>query len=682
MPFEQLGSGLLSGVWPENVQAQFGPFGLEQASWTLHRDPAREWPDMLPYTPFVLHDDGLLSGTGRLQETPTQRGGTDDRIDVVCEGWLAHLNDDAYRARYVNNDLNSWVNARALQVNPAVWLPTFQVDTGQGAVTIGTATGAALNTLGGIAIDAGPGRTWKKIAILWYGSGSANMDLRVAGGDTVGALTETFTPDPTPIATIATGAVVTFATPRRFAYIYAAATGAVAAGAWVNIVNAIAFSESAFDSGGFSVLKASDVVSRALKFAPLLNQGTGEIAATSFNIPHFDGPYATPREVIEAANAFHAYQVKVQDDPAGGQPRLRFRAVPTVPTILARVGAGIEFSDASRNDGGDIYNRAVVNYTDAAGNEAQADRSTVDALAASARFDTLSAFQAPNPSFDVDVTTNWVTVDGTKVRDTGTFDTTPASMRMVSSVAGAASQSATFVASSALRPGKPYRFQFRARRAAANVAAGTTLSAQLSITDSGGATRTVAMSPTLTTASTTFTSVTGTVTFSQAEIDNIAAGFQVQIVSGGNTVSVDGWYVDSLYIFEALPTIPDRQGFIRTRILTTGARLTSAGANQIADIWLLTHQVSPLRGSLRVTGAALQDLQSGFGIPIGLLGSKVGDCILLTEGDPDTSAQGRVGIIAGVTIDYAANTADIQIDSRADFLDALLARFSVFQAGS
>ena len=658
---QTLGATLESGVWPEDVQTQHGPGGAEQARFVLRRNPGVDWPDLLPFTPVTIYDDGAVSWTGRIQETPTQRGGSDDKLEVVCEGWQAHLSDDAHRPLYLHNDLTDWRDMRAGGANPATSTGAFTVANSDGRITIAVPNGttATLGARGGVFFDAGPGNTIAAFTLTYFGGGLANFSLLAAASDAgSGALTDLYTIDASPIATGTTTVTTALTTPRRYVMVYmecvTATTNVVTDTAWVTIADAIVASNSSYIVANVSDLHASSVIAAQLARAPLLNQSATEITATVFDIPHLPIRVATPREFIDAVNAYHLYQVKVQDDAAGGAPRLRFRPIPTTPTLIARVGAGIEFADASRNDGGDIYNRVLVEYTDASGNDTYADRSTID-TATSAPF----GASIPNPTFATN-TAGWGngTIQGTAwVRDTVTFQSSPASGSFSPALA---SPDVTTTSLTGLIVGRRYRVTVWLR---------STLSTyvQALVTDTTGNVTWGGVSPTLTS------------TFTQYTFEFVAQAtsglFGLVLLFGGNV------WLDSWSIATSQSTIPDRIGFTRTKILTTGSRLIAAAANQIGDVFLLAHQTSPLRGSLSVRGPAIHTLIGDAPVSPSLLGRYVGDAILITEGDPDTSAQGRVGIVAAVDHDHAAGTATIAIDSRKDFLDALLSRFSVFQGG-
>jgi hypothetical protein len=676
----QIGSDYARGVWVEDASWEHSivDHGALRAQFTLRRVPERDWPDLQPFTPIGIMKSGAVAWTGRVQETPTMRG-MENMITVQCEGWPMHLKDDALQKLFVHNDMTAWVDARTKNVSAASWRPNgYEVDVGSGAIRIGVATVGGADTLGGVVFDAGPFSTIKSAVVTYIGGGVANLDLRIAGtdGSAGGALADVANLDPTPIATATTTVVNVFPTAHRFVHIYARSVAAVAAGdtAWVSISNIILFADdTAYRAGAVSVLSASQIIAAALPYAPKVSQSTTGITTTSFGIPHFTGPATAPADYIDAANAYHLYQWFLKDDAAGGPPSLVFQPIPTSPTLVANVGgASIVFEDASRNDGGDIYNRVLVDYTDASGNAALEER-TSGALGTAIAdpdivFDTISTIQPPNPSFTVDVS-GWGAGAGFPTRDTVVFDSSPASGRMDSSASGLMSIQTSITG---LKPGRTYLLQLVVRKNAAWLAGSVTSRVYANViggTLLAGDTLTTAIPSVFTMHTYTFTAPT--------------SGLVIYALEGsGLTVSADILYLDSMLILEARPTIVDRQNFIRTRVLSTSSRLTAAAADQIGDVFLQAHRFTPLRGTLTVQGAALRTLQGDVPIPAHLIARQLGAAVLINETDPDLGIIGRIGNISNVAYNEADDTAVIAVDTRKDFIDALLARLAVFTGSS
>lgn len=673
----QIGTDHRRGVWAEGISWDHSlpDKGARQAQFTLRRKPEQEWPDLQPFTDIQIYKGGSVGFTGRIQQTPTIRG-RENSITVICEGWPAHAKDDAIEKLFVHNDLTAWRDARSYtQASLAVYTSAYQVEVGGiPAIRVSNGTTVPNGAAGGITLDAGPYNTIKHVGMSVIGGGHAGFALRWLAGDLPAALTEFGVVSGPPIVTAATPANFTLVTPRRYVTLYMdvnALTNVALDTAWVQLLNIVCYSDTAYGTGTTPILKASQVIPAVLPYTPKISQSTIGITTTTFSIPHFVGPVTNPGDYIDAANDYHGFQVFFRDAADGGKPFTVFRAVPSSPALVANVGNGIEFNDASRNDGSEIYNRVIVEYTDAAGNTARVERSTGGLPNAIADPDIVvdapsAAVTIPNPSFDSS-TAGWTVGVGTLTRDTGVFDTTPASGRATADGTGISAITTTITG---LTVGRRYAIQLRLRATAAISAGGPTIN-MAQVPDIGPAGllfgpggSTSAPVGSFGTYRATFTAPTATLILSLA-----SAG----------TISVDHFYVDSIQFFEARPTIVDKQGFVRTKVLATGSRLTAAAAQQIGDIYLQAHRFTPLRGSLTVQGPAIRTLLGGAPIPANMLGrGYLGDAILINETDPDLGSIGRVGIINAVTYDEATDTAQVSIDANKDFVDQLLARLQVF----
>ena len=152
-----------------------------------------------------------------------------------------------------------------------------------------------------------------------------------------------------------------------------------------------------------------------------LGRPFGRIQRTAFNIPEFSMEgNKTPKETIEAINAFHNYVARVEVDQT-----ITFK--PTPPSPLLEIGpwAGAEFNDASANSSEEIYNRAVGEGTGPDGLPVRIYRG---AGQVSPNTDENVTNPVPlNPSFDTSAL-SWGYFGGTTlVRDTGIFQSSPAS---------------------------------------------------------------------------------------------------------------------------------------------------------------------------------------------------------------------------------------------------------------
>lgn len=666
----QIGTDRRRGVWAEDVSWDhtLPDHGARQAQFTLKRKPEQEWDDLQPFTPIIIYKGGSVGFTGRIQQTPTIRG-RQNQITVICEGWPASMKDDAVEKWFVHNDLTAWRDARSYSQAPlATYTSAYQVDTGGiPMIRVSNGTTVPLGAAGGITLDAGPYNTIKRVVLSVIGGGHAGFALRWLAGDTPAAATEFGVASGPPIVTAATPASFSVTTPRRYVTLYMdvnALTNVALDTAWVQLLNIICFTDTAYEAGNVSILKASQIIPAVLPLAPAVSQATTGISPTTFSYPHFAGPLASVWDYVDAANGGHSYQWFLRDDAAGGKPLMIFRPVPSSPLLVANVGAGIEFDDASRNDGSEVYNRVVVEYTDAAGNTAREERTTAGLANAFAdpdiTFDTASALSAgPNPGFETaggPPASGWsILIGGTITRDTGVFDTGAAS-GLVSSSAGG--QFLGVYSMPGLVPGKSYVLQYRVRAHAAWLA-GTMFLGGDSFTNAIGAAFTTRRTLPFTCPSTGIVTLTPT--------------------GSALTPSANICYLDNLQLFEARPTIIDRQGFTRTKVLTTSARLTAPYADQLGDVFLQAHRFIPLRGTLTIQGAALRTLSGDVPIPAHLIGGRyLGEAVLINETDPDLGSIGRLGIIASAAYDDKTDTCTAAIDVTKDFTDTLMARLAVF----
>src|SRR3954452_24134939 len=111
--WEVIGADRYRGVSAEGVQFTANEAGYDTASFTLRRDPSAVHPDLLAWTPVEIWVAGVLAWDGRVKETPAQEG-ADFSLNVQCEGWQYHLDDDVYSQTYVQTRLSDWVDYRSL----------------------------------------------------------------------------------------------------------------------------------------------------------------------------------------------------------------------------------------------------------------------------------------------------------------------------------------------------------------------------------------------------------------------------------------------------------------------------------------------------------------------------------------------------------------------------------------
>lgn len=386
--WETIGVDRARRVRPENPVLQADPWGPSKATFDLRRDPRAPWPDLGAYTPVEVDVDGLHVWGGRVAETPS-RDASERVMNVQCDGWQYHLDDDTYERAYVHTKLSEWRDQRSfLGADLAKFLTAGKVQSGDGAVTLGYGNGdiVANGEHVGVTLDLGPVSTAHHVVVEWERVGASNADqtLYARGHDFQDPASGSGTPEDAFSFTLNGGASGTsqgsFTTARRYVSVFMYRNGA--AGTYgtdfLVKVNAIrVFADTAYVSGGASVLRASTVLRDALTQATLLlSADRSQVQNTAFDIPDFglDGDH-TPREVGAAVNALHDWLLQID---AAARPV--FRPKPTAP--FAEIGAwpGSSFEDASANSGDEIYTRVRVTGQDAAANRIRVTRSQTGTL--------------------------------------------------------------------------------------------------------------------------------------------------------------------------------------------------------------------------------------------------------------------------------------------------------------
>lgn len=322
----------------------------------------------------------------------------------------------------------------------------------------------------------------------------------------------------------------------------------------------------------------------------------------------------------------------------------------------------------SANSGEEIYNGAIITGQTPDGQPVRVPR-----YQPSADYAYLSPAQFANPSFDTN-TTGWSAggINASIARDTTVFDSSPASLRLNTGATFGTCNPFSASWAGSLIVGKAYRISLRLRREAA---------------------------------------ATGLVQFQLATADLTTLLFQddrpnaefpagqfvtytspVFVVPGNGqqpsfAITLNGTanailgYLDTIEVLEARPTIVDRRGFKRRKILPIQNALPSdlVAAQSIGDTWLPGHKATPFKGSVVVVGAGtVRDVLTGEDVPPERLLLDTTELIRFSDRlDPDTGGQGRDGRIAAVSYSATTDTAQVTVDnSRSDF-EALLARYGV-----
>lgn len=674
------GTDYARGITIEQPDFQADDAGPSTASFVLKRDPRVQWPDLRAGAPIVVTRRGRTSWRGRIKQTPMTDGGTARQIAVQCEGQQALLDDDSYQRLYVATDLSQWRDSKSNLATPlgqgAFCVAGTVSNADDGSITLGFPNnyGATNNDVTGIYLDCGAGNAATNLALVVRTSNNNNnpaalqLVLRIGAQQNAdGTGTQIYSQF---LTTIGAGptlidlnvlSLAGFAARILAIQLQCAAVPGLPAmngDAWVQIQSATVFGAAAYESSGVSILKASDVVIDALSRATMgLSSDRSRIAATSFTIPELvlTTPQ-TPRDVIKGVNAYHGMQFRIAADNVP-----EFRVYPAAPTI--EVGADSRFNEASAGDLSDIYTGVIVTYTDAAGQQQSYARSQPPGL-------TIISNAQPSNASALSNTTGWTSWFGTLTRDTTVYDSAPASFKVALAFSGGpylgiASTSAWTSAPVAGRLNTLSLVLRQDNPSALGVAA------DVFILDGGtGALVGRGTLATMTPNAQTPLSIPWT--------PQTANPPELRVAFYGAAAGASGWF-DSIVNTETSATIVDRWGFKRTKVLDTGMTLTPAAAQQIADTFLAAHRTTPLKGTLTITGdGRAWRTPSGAGLAVDELLSCTGDLVRMRHlVDPDTGKLGRLGRIASVDYDAAANTAQVEIDSTNKNFEALLARLAI-----
>jgi hypothetical protein len=353
-------------VLPESVQYEADSWGCLKASMTLRRNPWAAWPDLSPFTPIEIEIGGVIVWIGRTEGTPL-KAGAEAQINVQCGGWSQHLDDDLYKRVYVHSMLTDWKDARSL---PTVLLSEYpaaaQVGVESGVITIGYAKGASLvvGARAGIFLDLGEDAGKALTVSLAESTFTAGLwDFYCYSINPV--VEEFFAVNP--VSMSAKTEIGTITNPSRYLLLFlqANATQTVETDSSIKIAGITVFSETAYESAGSSVLKASTVIESALPYAPLLSTDLSQIdtAADEFDIPSLVlSTPQTPRQVAEAVNAFHNWVLSVDLER-----RMVFAPPSSEPEWEIGAWSGEQSEDASAGEGADIYDAVIVTGTAANG---------------------------------------------------------------------------------------------------------------------------------------------------------------------------------------------------------------------------------------------------------------------------------------------------------------------------
>lgn len=725
--WEMLGVERSTGVWPEDdsLDISSNPWGPDKASFTLKRDPGMIWPDLSTWTPVEIEIGGEPVWDGRILETPGNEADTRE-INVQCEGWQYHTDDDPFAKLFVHTSMTDWQDINSI---PGYLDPTYHavggsVTTEQGALSLAWGAGVQITTgtAVGVIYDAGPLNRVKAAFVDLIDAGSPQLTLSQVY---IRGMDDWLNPVNTPANTYEDAQVLAqpftagtyggvFTAPRRYVvvlYWYPSTTTTLTTDTFIRLSGARLYGETAYESSGFTNLTASQVVLESLKHSPLLSQATTGISSTGFVIPDLvvdsNAPQTT-REVAQAANAFHNYITKIET----GTRRLLFKPRPTQPKYEVGAWSGSDFQDASLNSGEDIYSKVMVTGSDEAGASQCIIRQAgeIAGVTVPRLPETVASFA--NPSADVNATgllgagdVNVGVPSNTVTRTTtaGEFDSSPGGYKIAfngtsgtlfgwqTTLNGTFKAGVTYVVTFRMKlggtslsisdPGAEIRFGYTPVTRGASSGGLQNAYAPLSDYGTGNFVGPLGFAYVDNTkfwdfqvAWTPSQDYTVTTTLPSAN-----PGVLLQVRLNGSSLNGDIYYVDSHNLYRTYPTLANRRGFARTKVLPISSPLSSEVGQQIGDTWLAAHMKTPFKGGLAIHGhGAARGSRSGRGVePYSLL-RDTGELLRLSDRvDPDTGGHGRDGLIANVRYTHSTRTAQVDLDSGRGNIEAFLARLAV-----
>jgi hypothetical protein len=125
-------------------------------------------------------------------------------------------------------------------------------------------------------------------------------------------------------------------------------------------------------------------------------------------------------------------------------------------------------------------------------------------------------------------------------------------------------------------------------------------------------------------------------------------------------------------------SIPARRGLMRSQTLTAQAAVQAADLDILLDLFLQAHARPPMKGSLTITGAVVEDLLSGRVLSPLEVAARAGEKIRLSDlTDPLTGDIGRDVQMIGST--FSKGQANITLDEDRSRWEALMARMAAVQ---
>jgi hypothetical protein len=660
------------GIVPQDFTMRAAlPGGADSCQFVLQRSLSRTWPDLNPLDPLEVYIGGVKVFKGRIRETPAVSDQT-KAITVVGEGLMYALQDYVLDRPYIRTDLGLWKDARqwnGVSIGFCVQAGRIQTAKRNGALFMTHQAGNTLALNDGVAvmIDLGPNPSAypARIEVQFDGPSSPDTSCSIFITTADGIGSGGSNPPSGANRDRSAGTVLanggwkgyTFATdndgqPRSGRYIAVSLESTVSHAAtvnsWVRLSNINLYYATTYVASNASVLKASTVIKDALgkvpevKAALTTDTPKGYITPTTYNLPEFDTQgYKSILEIVQAANAYHGYDWWVDSlgqfrfVPAPSPASL----VPTWQTSLAR-GARLNIGGSSASD---IYNAVLVQ---AGGADGAVVRCTSKPKVNPTWTADANAPQVTNPGFEVN-TSGWTVTTGTLTRDTVTFRSGVAS-GACASVGSAVDFYSTFQATEGesymvevwVKTGAQFSTGTLAVRGFKNVADLVTQAIS-----AGGFTR-----------------------YSVIVTADMSGPIRIRFTGATSTATGAWGNVDDVKVYRNSTGLLGRRAKTRTAVLSIGAKLNQADAQQIGDAYLANVSTfPPFKGQLVVAGSIVTDAQSNEPIPVYRI--QPGDIIQVNDiPDPNRNgAMGRSGKVVGVAYDHNTKTATLDLDNSRDW---------------
>jgi hypothetical protein len=691
----EVGKGVARGITVEGLTLTANRKGPDTCSFTLRRDPTRPWPEFAAFNRGEVVIGGERLWAGRLKEAPGQTG-SEQTISFSGEGRQSEQDDDLVSIGFVHQRLDDWQDVRTVtEANLSTayaWPQAPTVSTEYGQIIIGypNATPYVQSNGVGVRLDLGEYHSraeevaveciavnpnpFAGVYVRGHNSPDA-LSAAVQGVDWddyyTGGLSFNSISSDEANPTIIRGVL---SPGYRYISIFMwtnPTPGGTTGMDHLLKIRRVAVSSSMTyldDTEGKSVLRASDVIGYLVasgRIGPNLSRSLDEIETSglidgsTYGIPDLWLGASSPRELVDAVNAYHDYLSGV--DPDG---RVFFKAPPATPDLEVGSWAGAEFNDASASSAADVYTKAIGEATGADGQPLIVTRHAVQASPELVQRSDVALLS--NPSFTTN-TTGWGATVGSIARvTTDTYDGGGAG-----EVSTAASgRTATVEANlTGLTIGRTYAVLVPAKK-------GTTVPEPsyewyAQILGIGGVILDRVADPvqgdTYRDHYLTFTADATTAT--------LEIGATIAEAAPGATVA---FYIDGLRTFISEVNAADRAGVPRATRIPIGAAMTRASLETLLDVWLRNHLSTPLKGSLRVTGqGGVRRHRGGTGVPAHELLLYPGRLIWLSNvEDPDSGAWGRSGTIASVTYSHDDRSATVEIDNERRRFDTFVSRIA------